>query len=299
MKHLVLGSEGQIGKYVCDKIIEKGHELIEWDLVNGPSQDLRDSANLSMLIDDMRKADFVHFLAYDVGGARYLAEKQNNLTYIQNNIAIMDNVFAALEVTKTPFYFASTQMENMPWSMYGRLKGIGEGYAKALDGIVLRFWNVYGYERDPEKSHVITDFIKSALTTGTILCRTNGAESRNFSHASDIANILIYIAEHPEEYAITEDVWPARPEQDGVWDIVSREAATVPIARIAREIRDLIPGISIYFSDIADNTQRKEINKPELIQHMPHKLVLSEYSLWDGIADMVDRIKADIKGTGQ
>ena len=50
-------------------------------------------------------------------------------------------------------------MSNMSFSSYGILKKIGENLTSSLGGLNVRFWNVYGYETDFEKSHVITDFI--------------------------------------------------------------------------------------------------------------------------------------------
>lgn len=194
-KHLVLGSEGQIGKYVCNEIVERGDEVIRWDIVLDEEHDLRylDRIDNNDFLDVMYSADFVHFLAYEVGGSKYLAANQNSYKYIQSNIDIMRNVFHNLEITKKPFYFASSQMSNMTDSVYGQLKAIGESYTKALGGVNVKFWNVYGYESDPEKSHVITDFIKMMLEDGHILCRTNGLEKRHFTYAKDAARMLYKI----------------------------------------------------------------------------------------------------------
>ena len=59
-----------------------------------------------------------------------------------------------------PFVFASSQMSNMSYSPYGVMKRVGELYTKSLNGLIVKFWNVYGIEKDMEKAHVITDFIR-------------------------------------------------------------------------------------------------------------------------------------------
>lgn len=200
LKHLVLGSEGQIGKYVCEELERNGEEVIRWDIVLGKEYDLVSMDCWPRLLDACREANFVHFLAYDVGGSRYLAQKGNSFAYIANNTILMERVFSALAQSKTPFYFASSQMQNMTDSAYGTLKNVGEFYTRALGGVNVRFWNVYGYESDPEKTHVITDFIKSMLTEGRIICRTDGQEVRHFTHARDAAKQLHFLTKNYEDY---------------------------------------------------------------------------------------------------
>ena len=82
----------------------------------------------------------------------------------------------------------------MGHSNYGKLKSIGESYTEALKGIVVKFWNVYGHEADPEKSHVITDFINKAKDFNLIKMRTSGKEERQFLYGDDCAECLHIIS---------------------------------------------------------------------------------------------------------
>ena len=81
-------------------------------------------------------------------------------------------------------------MSNMTYSNYGILKNIGERYTHLLNGIIVKFWNVYGVEKDLSKSHVITDFILKALKKKKIEMLTNGQEERDFLYAEDCCNGL-------------------------------------------------------------------------------------------------------------
>ena len=99
----------------------------------------------------IKRADFVHFLAFDVGGSTYLAKYQNTFDFIHNNMKLMTNTFELLREYNKPFIFASSQMSNMSFSIYG-LKAMGERYARVLGGLTVKFWNVYGIEHDPEKT---------------------------------------------------------------------------------------------------------------------------------------------------
>lgn len=190
MKHLVLGSAGQIGHHLVNVLKQKGEEVITFDIVDSPLQDLRIPQN-EFLEARIKECDYVHFLAFDIGGSLYMQKYQDTFTFIANNIKIMDTVFDLLGKYKTPFTFASSQMSNMSYSTYGVLKAIGERYTQALGGLIVKFWNVYGYEQDEEKSHVITDFIKMAIKDGVIKMRTDGRESRQFLYGDDCAECLV------------------------------------------------------------------------------------------------------------
>ena len=184
MKITILGSGGQIGAYLTDYLRDKGHEVTEFDVVNGEDQDLTKIPN-TKLMHDIRVADFVFFLAFDVGGSRYLKKYQHTYDFINNNVRLMANVFQYLAEYRKPFVFASSQMSNMSYSPYGVLKRVGELYTQTLGGLIVKFWNVYGVEKDAEKSHVITDFIRRGFEEGEFEMLTDGTEERQFLYAED------------------------------------------------------------------------------------------------------------------
>ena len=186
---LILGSSGQIGAYLTEYFKKKDYSVREFDIVNGDEQDIRrfENPNLHAAIST---ADFIFFLAFDVGGSRYLKKYQHTFDFIHNNSRIMVNAFDYIKRYEKPFVFASSQMSNMGHSPYGVLKNVGELYTKSLNGLVVKFWNIYGIENDYEKSHVITDFIKKGFETGTIDMITDGTEEREFLYAEDCCEAL-------------------------------------------------------------------------------------------------------------
>lgn len=183
-KILILGSRGQIGSHLLTFLKNKSYKIYEFDLASNKLEDLRINNNHKFL-SYIKKADFVFFLAFDVGGSVYLKRYQNSYNFLMNNISIMKNTFEVLYAEKKKFIFATSQMSNMIYSSYGVLKRIGEDITKSLGGISVRFWNVYGIEEDMEKSHVITDFITKALKKKNIHMLTNGNEERDFLYADD------------------------------------------------------------------------------------------------------------------
>ncbi len=189
MKVLVLGSSGQIGSYLIEYLRKKGHEVIEFDKNNDKGQDLTLIPNLK-LNAAIAYADFVFFLAFDVGGSHYLKKYQHTFKFLDNNARIMVNAFEYIQKYNKPVIFASSQMSNMSYSPYGVMKRVGELYTKSLNGLIVKFWNVFGIEKDMEKAHVITDFIKKGFETGIIDMMTDGTEEREFLYAEDCCEAL-------------------------------------------------------------------------------------------------------------
>ena len=158
--------------------------MTEFDVTNGEDEDLTAIPN-PKLMRAIRMCDFVFFLAFDVGGSRYLKKYQHTYEFVNNNTRIMANVFQYLAEYRKPFVFASSQMSNMSYSPYGVLKRVGEMYTQNLKGLTVKFWNVYGVEKDMEKSHVITDFIRKGFEEGEFEMMTDGTEERQFLYAED------------------------------------------------------------------------------------------------------------------
>jgi len=195
-KILILGSEGQIGGHLVEFFKDKkNYEISKFDIILGKKFDIR-RYNNSVLENNIKKSDFIFFLAFDVGGSRYLKKYQNSYQFIINNLMIMNNTFQLLKKYKKKFIFASSQMSNMDFTPYGTLKRLGENITSSLDSIYVKFWNVYGIERDLSKSHVITDFILKALKNNKIKMLTNGIESREFLYASDCSEGLFTVMKH-------------------------------------------------------------------------------------------------------
>jgi len=184
MRITVLGSSGQIGAYLSEYLSRKGHIVREFDIVNGIHQDMTHIPN-TYLRNAIMESDFVFFLAFDVGGSRYLKKYQHTFDFVNNNTRLMANAFGLLEKYDKPFVFASSQMSNMSYSPYGTLKRVGELYTESLGGLIVKFWNVYGIEKDHDKAHVITDFIRKGFEEGDFEMMTDGEEVRQFLYAED------------------------------------------------------------------------------------------------------------------
>ena len=224
MKVTVLGSSGQIGAYLVEYLSAKGHEVIPFDVARHHGEDLTQipNHNLERAIKD---ADFVYVLAFDVGGSRYLKKYQHTFDFVNNNTRMMANVFDLLSKYKKRFVFASSQMSNMSYSPYGVLKRVGELYTSTLKGLTVKFWNVYGIEKDMDKAHVITDFIRKGFEEKEFDMLTDGTEERQFLYAEDCCEALETVMDNYTDF---------KPEDP--LHITSFRSDTI------REVADIIQG---------------------------------------------------------
>jgi len=280
MNVAVLGSSGQIGAYLTDYLREKGHSVREFDIVNGHHEDMTHIPN-PFLRNVIMDSDFIFFLAFDVGGSHYLKKYQHTFKFIDNNTRMMANVFGHLKDYKKPFVFASSQMSNMSYSPYGVMKRVGELYTKSLNGLIVKFWNVYGIEKDMEKAHVITDFIHKGFESGVINMMTDGTEAREFLYAEDCCEALEKIMEEysnlssDDELHITTGVYTS-------------------ILEIAQEIRELFDNIGkkveVIPSEKKDEVQKDARNEPD---SFIRKIWQPKTSVKDGLKKVFEVMKND------
>ena len=286
MRITVLGSSGQIGAYLTKYLRDKGHDVREFDIINGEDQDMTKIPNCD-LHARISTSEFVFFLAFDVGGSHYLQKYQHTFKFIDNNTRMMANVFGYLEQYKVPFVFASSQMSNMSYSPYGVLKRVGELYTKSLSGLIVHFWNVYGIEKDIEKAHVITDFIRKGFESlndegvGAVQMMTDGQEARQFLYAEDCCEALETIMDNYDKF-----------KTDDPLHITSFEYTT--ISKVAEIISKLFFNeekiVTFLCADSKDEVQKDKKNEAD-------KFITSwwkpKVSINDGIKKVFEEMKND------
>ena len=280
MRITILGSSGQIGAYLTEYLTKKGHDVRSFDKNDGDQYDMTKIPNPD-LHARISTSEFVFFLAFDVGGSRYLKKYQHTFKFIDNNTRMMANAFNYLEQYKVPFVFASSQMSSMSYSPYGVMKRVGELYTKSLGGLIVKFWNVYGIEKDHEKAHVITDFIRKGFETGVIDMLTDGTEQREFLYAEDCCEALESVMEQYTEHS-----------SDSELHITSFQSTT--ILEIGKIIQGLFKSqgkkITLNPAQAKDDVQKDARNEAN-----PHikKWWKPKTSIEDGIEKIYEEMKKD------
>ena len=280
MKVTILGSSGQIGAYLTEYLRKKGHEVIEFDKNFDETHDMTVIPNIK-LHGAIHQADFVFFLAFDVGGSHYLKKYQHTFKFLDNNARMMVNAFEYIQQYDKPFVFASSQMSSMSYSPYGVMKRVGELYTKSLGGLIVKFWNVYGIEKDMEKAHVITDFIKKGFETGVIDMMTDGTEAREFLYAEDCCEALETVMEKYEDFT-SED------------DLHITSFSSTSIMAIARIIQGIFKADQRKV-DIVPAKSKDEVQKDARNEANPYITTwwTSKTSIEDGIEKIFNEMKKD------
>ena len=226
-------------------------------------------------------ADFIFFLAFDVGGSHYLKKYQHTFNFINNNTRVMANAFTLIEKYNKPFIFASSQMSNMSYSPYGVMKRVGELYTKSLNGLIVKFWNVFGIEHDMEKAHVITDFIKKGFETGTIDMMTDGTEEREFLYAEDCCEALEKIMQDYDSFTSDDELHITTGNSTSILEIASE---------IQSLFKEIDREVSVVPAESKDEVQKdaRNIPDPYINKWWQPKTTVSE-----GIRKVFDEMKKD------
>jgi nucleoside-diphosphate-sugar epimerase len=165
-------------------------------------------------------------------------------------------------------------MAAMSYSSYGLTKNLSERMVRAMNSVTVKFWNVYGIELDPEKTHVVTDFINKAKHNRLIDMRTDGTESRQMLHADDCSRALYILSERYQDLP-----------RDQEYHITSFEWSTM--LQVAEIVAEHFPGTQIQPSNTADLVQKDAKNEPD---SYILKYWQPEISLRQGIADIIQNM---------
>lgn len=260
--NLVIGSEGFVGRSLCSYLRGVGEEVRQFDVKRGAHEDAR---FVTLPLDGV---DRVYFLAWEVGGAKYLYSDDVQFGQLDWNLVLMQNVFAQLRTAGLPFLFVSSQLAQEVDTVYGVTKRLGEVWTGLLPaGVKVRLWNVYGgYEDSTVRSHVVADFVHQALDTKRIEMLTDGREIRQFVHVSDVCAGFhaAFGAGGPGPYDVASFEWiPVRQVADVIAELTGAE---------------VVPGKRVGSSPVSANVGR-----------VPGWLPL--VSLRDGLGMMVEEFR--------
>ncbi len=265
--NLVLGSEGFVGKPFCEYLEGQGEQVVRFDIKRDDREDAR---SVPLSLDGV---DRVYFLAWEVGGAKYLYRDDVQFLQLDWNLQLLLNVMPQLRASKIPFLFVSSQLAEEHDSVYGVTKRLGEVWTHLLQGVRVRLWNVYGgYEDQTERSHVVADFVHQALSKGRIEMMTTGEEVRQFIHVDDVCSAF--------HQALAQQL-------NGIYDVSSFE--WIPVREVAQIIGELTG------AEVIPGTRKGSTPVTPMVGKIPDWE--PSLTLRDGLSRMVDlfrtRLKAD------
>jgi UDP-glucose 4-epimerase len=233
MRFLVTGGAGFLGAALANRLAHSGHLVrVLDDLTTGdPARldpailftrgDVTDVPKLWTLLQDI---DCVYHLAARVSVPEsILYPRDYNRVNVGGTVAVME---AMRDAGVKRVVFASSgaiygdqpqqpvheDLSPNPDSPYGVSKLAAEHYVRTIgslwkiETVCLRIFNAYGPDQPLPPSHapVIPQFLRQALTNGSLVLFGNGAQSRDFIYLDDVIDALeaAAIAQHIDRAVI-------------------------------------------------------------------------------------------------
>ena len=275
---LVLGSGGLIGRPLVKALESEGYKVLQ--VTGRDDLDLRIEGALQGRFDGV-ELSFVFFLAWDVGGSKYIFGSEiSQASQIRSNTALLLNTMSWLEERQLPFLYTGSAMELAPdcratLPAYAEGKRLGTAWALRLPTArTVRFWNVYGPVDDASErsrrgmAHVVTDWVHKCLdptadagTSSTVYvhARSDGYEERQMMFSGDASKLLVRAMQNYEALAHDDPI----DLTSGEWISLRQLASTIEeTLDILREQDSSIPSCKIVFPALpAEVTKNGE---PEL-----------------------------------
>lgn len=229
-KILVTGSEGFIGRHLCQAILNKGYTLIQFD--KKLTLDIFDEA----LESHIKEVDVIIHLAALTSVEQSF--KNPAETFRVNVLGTARVAELCNKYKKKLIYPSSAAIYHHELSPYAYSKLVAEnivtGMSKSFPTTVLRLFNVFGAEMNSDSGSVMHNF----LTNDDIIVFGDGEQTRDFIHVRDVVEIMLDAVEN-------------KKYEDTVFDVGTGEAYST----------NYIAGLFSYLrnKDIRYKTPRREI----------------------------------------
>ena len=241
------GGGGFIGSNLVTKLLQSGHRVNVLDLLESPS--CLEHANLNWIQGDLLDRNAVSQSLIGVEAVIHLAAQTSVPASIRNpegthRINVTGTEILMKECVKLgvkKILLASSaavygDCEDLPLiedsagkllSPYAESKWKNEHQLlefreSGLDGIALRFFNVYGTHTDRTKSAngVISAFVNKIMNGDTIQIHGDGTQTRDFIHVNDISRAIISLLQYQEPF-IKHAVNICTESQTSLLDLIS------------------------------------------------------------------------------
>ncbi len=220
-KVLVTGGAGFVGSFLCDRLIDEGHEVIAIDnFFTGSKENLSqlsDETNFELIRQDIVKpilleVDWIFNLACPASPIHYqynpVKTVKTNVMGTLNMLGLAKRVKARILQASTSEVYGDPQVHPQPESYFGNVNPIGlrscydEGKRVAetlimdyhrqsqVDVKIVRIFNTYGPRMHPEDGRVVSNFIVAALTGKPITIHGDGLQSRSFCYVTELVDAM-------------------------------------------------------------------------------------------------------------
>ena len=228
---LITGGAGFIGSHLCEKLLNKGSEVICVDnFFTGSKQNiihLLDSPYFEIVRHDITfplyvEVDEIYNLACPASPVYYSFDPvQTTKTSVMgaiNMLGLAKRLKIKILQASTSEVYGDPGVHPQPESYRGNVNPIGpracydEGkrcaetlffdyYRQLKIKIkVIRIFNTYGPKMQPDDGRVISNFIVQALKNNDITIYGDGSQTRSFCYVDDLVNVIIKMMNSREDF---------------------------------------------------------------------------------------------------
>ena len=225
-KVLVTGGAGFVGSFLCDRLIDEGHEVIAIDnFFTGNKANLRqlqNNPNFELMRHDivepvLLEVDWIFNLACPASPVHYqynpIKTAKTNVIGTLNMLGLAMRVNARILQASTSEVYGNPQVHPQPEDYFGHVNPIGlrscydEGKRVAetltmdyhrqnqVDAKIVRIFNTYGPRMHPEDGRVVSNFIVAALKGEPVTIHGDGMQSRSFCYVTELVDALYRMME--------------------------------------------------------------------------------------------------------
>ena len=220
-KVLVTGGAGFVGSFLCDRLINEGHEVIVIDnFFTGKKSNLlqlQDNPNFELIRHDivqpiLVEVDWIFNLACPASPVHYqynpVKTVKTSVMGTLNMLGLAKRVKARILQASTSEVYGDPQVHPQPENYAGHVNPIGlrscydEGKRVAetlmmdyhrqsqIDVKIVRIFNTYGPRMNADDGRVVSNFIVAALRGEPIVIHGDGQQSRSFCYVTELVDAL-------------------------------------------------------------------------------------------------------------
>ena len=220
-KVLVTGGAGFVGSFLCDRLIEEGHDVIVIDnFFTGKKANLlqlQDNPKFELIRHDivqpiLLEVDWIFNLACPASPVHYqynpVKTVKTSVMGTLNMLGLAKRVKARILQASTSEVYGDPQVHPQPESYLGHVNPIGlrscydEGKRVAetlmmdyhrqsqIDVKIVRIFNTYGPRMNTDDGRVVSNFIVAALRGEPIVIHGDGQQSRSFCYVTELVDAL-------------------------------------------------------------------------------------------------------------
>ena len=268
MKVLITGGAGFVGSHLCRRLLSDGHEVLCVDnLFTGAKSNLID------LIDNPRfefqRHDITQPLYVEVDRIYNLACPASPVHYQYDPVhTIKTSVFGAINMlglakrtgarilqASTSEIYGDPDVHPQSEPYWGKVNPVGvrscydEGKRCAetlffdyfrkhqLDVRVIRIFNTYGPNMNPDDGRVISNFIVQALTNQDITIYGDGSQTRSFQYVDDLISGMVLMMEN--NIGFIGPVNLGNPNEFTIKELATKVIEKIPATRSRLVFKDL------------------------------------------------------------